>query len=317
MALGTQNVYINSGIRRIFNCWCSDYSANIKSILRFFHISLQGARNINNESLLVGSVITGKRCQVHVYKNAVSYVQKERKILYSSSTSALEEEKAHSLTGPLTKLQAHDLIMRLTGEERTALLTALQEFQSEKRKAEYEATGVLRGKWTKILTARSFDKEEKPFQSRAEVAEENGHHGGHAESVPSPSSGDLWRVSVHNAVPFVGFGFLDNFIMIIAGEQIEMMLGSVMVLSTMAAAALGNTISDIMGIGSAWYVERLAARIGMRPPKLSPIQLDMPSSRRAANMGRALGVTLGCLLGMIPLLFLGKKKDESNEDEPT
>ncbi|XP_023710828.1 transmembrane protein 65 isoform X4 [Cryptotermes secundus] len=138
-----------------------------------------------------------------------------------------------------------------------------------------------------------------------------------AESVPSPSSGDLWRVSVHNAVPFVGFGFLDNFIMIIAGEQIEMMLGSVMVLSTMAAAALGNTISDIMGIGSAWYVERLAARIGMRPPKLSPIQLDMPSSRRAANMGRALGVTLGCLLGMIPLLFLGKKKDESNEDEPT
>jgi hypothetical protein len=71
---------------------------------------------------------------------------------------------------------------------------------------------------------------------------------------------------------------------ILQGEQIEMMLGSVMVLSTMAAAALGNTISDVMGIGSAWYVERLAARIGMRPPKLSPIQLDMPSSRRAANM---------------------------------
>jgi hypothetical protein len=30
--------------------------------------------------------------------------------------------------------------------------------------------------------------------------------------------------------------------------------------------------------------------------------------------GRALGVTLGCLLGMTPLLFLGKKKDESNEE---
>jgi hypothetical protein len=65
-----------------------------------------------------------------------------------------------------------------------------------------------------------------------------------------------------------------------------MMLGSVMVVSTMAAAALGNTISDVMGIGSAWYVERLAVRIGMQSPKLSPIQLDMPSSRRAANMVR-------------------------------
>jgi len=65
-----------------------------------------------------------------------------------------------------------------------------------------------------------------------------------------------------------------------------MMLGSVMVLSTMAAAALGNTISDIMGIGSAWYVERLAARISMQPPKLSPTQLDMPSSQHAANMVR-------------------------------
>lgn len=142
MALRTQNGYINSGIRRIFNCCCSDYSANIKSILRLFHISFQGAPNINNKSFLVGSIITGKKCQVHVYKSVVSCVQKECKILYSSSTSAIEEEKAHSLTGPLTKLQAHDLIMRLTGEERMALLAALQEFQSEKRKAEYEGNSL-------------------------------------------------------------------------------------------------------------------------------------------------------------------------------
>lgn len=238
--------------------------------------------------------------------------------MYSTSTSALEEGKTLSVTGPLTKLQAHDLIMRLTREERTALLTALQEFQAEKRKAEYE--GQLAGMgWrsafgrpSKVPTLGDVD----PTGSYCPVPEEWLARK-YAESVPPPNSGDLWRVCVHNAVPFVGFGFLDNFIMIIAGEQIEMMLGSVMVLSTMAAAALGNTISDIMGIGSAWYVERLAARIGMQPPKLSPTQLDMPSSRRAANMGRALGVTIGCLLGMTPLLFLGKKKDESDEAEPT
>lgn len=52
----------------------------------------------------------------------------------------------------------------------------------------------------------------------------------------------------------------------------------------MAAAALGNTISDVMGIGSAWYVEMAATRVGLRPPNLSPIQLDMKPARRAANL---------------------------------
>ncbi|KAJ9586552.1 hypothetical protein L9F63_028405, partial [Diploptera punctata] len=39
------------------------------------------------------------------------------------------------------------------------------------------------------------------------------------ESVPVPNTAELWRVTVHNAVPFVGFGFLDNFIMIIASRD--------------------------------------------------------------------------------------------------
>lgn len=79
----------------------------------------------------------------------------------------------------------------------------------------------------------------------------------------------------------------------------------------MAAAALGNTFSDVMGIGSAYYVERFANYVGYQPPKLTPIQLDMPISRHCANLGRVIGVTLGCLLGMIPLLFL--PSDEEKE----
>lgn len=82
----------------------------------------------------------------------------------------------------------------------------------------------------------------------------------------------------------------------------------------MAAAALGNTISDILGIGSAFYVERLANRIGYSPPKLSPIQMEMSCSRNSANIGRVLGVTLGCILGMCPLLFLNKKQKEDSEN---
>lgn len=81
----------------------------------------------------------------------------------------------------------------------------------------------------------------------------------------------------------------------------------------MAAAALGNTFSDIIGIGTAFYVERLANRIGYSPPKLSPAQMDMPTSRNFANLGRVLGVTIGCLLGMCPLLF--KSKSDEKDDK--
>ncbi|KAJ8931706.1 hypothetical protein NQ314_015353, partial [Rhamnusium bicolor] len=91
-----------------------------------------------------------------------------------------------------------------------------------------------------------------------------------------------------------------------SGDYIDLYLGSYFCLTTMGAAALGNTLSDILGIGSAFYVERLANRIGFKPPKLSPMQLDMSCSRNSANAGRVLGVTLGCLLGMCPLLFRKK-----------
>jgi hypothetical protein len=45
------------------------------------------------------------------------------------------------------------------------------------------ATTVLRGKWTKMLTARSFDKEKVAFQSRVEVAEGNSHRAGHGKDL--------------------------------------------------------------------------------------------------------------------------------------
>ena len=71
---------------------------------------------------------------------------------------------------------------------------------------------------------------------------------------------------------------------------------------------------------SAWYVEYWLARLGWgSPPPLTVEQLEMSSSRLAANGGRALGVTIGCLLGMFPLLFFSskeKKKEEKAEEKP-
>ena len=40
-----------------------------------------------------------------------------------------------------------------------------------------------------------------------------------------PPKAELRKCFIHNAVPFVAFGFLDNFIMLIAGDAIESTFG--------------------------------------------------------------------------------------------
>ena len=39
-----------------------------------------------------------------------------------------------------------------------------------------------------------------------------------------------------------------------------------------SAAALGNLISDLAGVGTAGYVELLASKVGVRPPDITPAQ---------------------------------------------
>lgn len=123
-----------------------------------------------------------------------------------------------------------------------------------------------------------------------------------------PSFAQLRLVCLNQAIPFLGFGFLDNVIMIVAGDYIDTTIGLTLGISTMAAAGLGNALSDIAGIGSAWYVERIATKIGITTPKLSIVQSKMPRTRWSVHIGRAIGVAVGCLIGMFPLLFLPTKE---------
>lgn len=50
------------------------------------------------------------------------------------------------------------------------------------------------------------------------------------------------RVFTASAIPFVGFGFLDNLIMILAGDYIDAKLGAAFAISTMAAAGVAHTL---------------------------------------------------------------------------
>ncbi|CAM9223316.1 unnamed protein product [Chrysoparadoxa australica] len=122
-------------------------------------------------------------------------------------------------------------------------------------------------------------------------------------SVQEPTQKMLRRVVIANAIPFIGFGFMDNAIMITAGEYIDITLGVTLGISTMCAAALGNLISDLAGVGLGGVVENIARRLGMPDPGLSRAQQTLRSTRVASHLGCAIGVSVGCVLGMFPLLL--------------
>ena len=106
----------------------------------------------------------------------------------------------------------------------------------------------------------------------------------------------------------VGFGFMDNFVLIIAGDWIDGTLGVYLGISTMCAAALGNIISDLCGVPAGNFIEALADRLNLPRPHLTPAQEILPVVRHAKHGGIGLGLVLGCILGMCPLLFMEPDK---------
>ncbi|XP_076653604.1 uncharacterized protein LOC143359516 isoform X2 [Halictus rubicundus] len=210
---------------------------------------------------------------------------------------SVDKSKMESIPGVLTKQQAKELASKLTTEERNLIVNAIEECKSDEDKAKYQ---------DQLAPFRMCNKLGRPAKipSLGDVDAT-----GKYCRVPDdwllrkygPSTKNLILVAIANAIPFIGFGFLDNFIMIIAGDQIELMLNKRFPISTMTAAALGNTVSDIIGIGSVHYVEVLAQKVGFEAPKLTNIELNLPKTKLAANMGRVVGVTIGCLIGMSPI----------------
>ena len=96
-------------------------------------------------------------------------------------------------------------------------------------------------------------------------------------SAPAaPSRTQLVRLGIAAGVPFVGFGIADNGIMILAGDYIDGTLGVKFGLSTMAAAGIGNLISDVVGVSMGEVIESFCAtRLGLRAPALTEAQLDL------------------------------------------
>jgi len=125
----------------------------------------------------------------------------------------------------------------------------------------------------------------------------------------------LAQLGLVSGLPFIGFGIMDNAIMILAGDAIDASLGARLGVSTMAAAALGNTFSNCCGLWAGDWIESLCLRFGIRQPPLTDHQRDSKAARIWKFSATVLCVVTGCLIGMFPLLFKTDRKHLYFTDE--
>ena len=133
---------------------------------------------------------------------------------------------------------------------------------------------------------------------------------GASEAIPVPTRRDLILVAVNQLIPFIGFGLMDNALLIVAGDAIDTSLGVAFGISTLCAAAIGNIISDVAGVGLGTVIEDISAKLNIPQPNLTQLQRKLRSVRFASQFGCAVGITIGCIIGMFPLLFIDTKKTE-------
>jgi hypothetical protein len=123
----------------------------------------------------------------------------------------------------------------------------------------------------------------------------------------------LFFVALEAGLPFVGFGFLDNATMILAGDAIDHSLGFYLGCSVMASAAMGNVVSGVMGMQVHGMVEKGVQKLNLKTPALTEEQRKGRRVFLAGHLGGTLGIMLGLSPGMVPLMLI-KSDDETKSD---
>merc|ERR1712113_721737 len=119
-------------------------------------------------------------------------------------------------------------------------------------------------------------------------------------TVNRPTNAQLGCVAVRACVPFIGFGMVDNGLMVIYGDAIDGTIGMKLGMSMLASAALGNAISNIFGMLFHGTINKWALKLGLPDAHLTLAQQKLPVTHYASTAGSTVGVFTGCLLGMTP-----------------
>lgn len=128
--------------------------------------------------------------------------------------------------------------------------------------------------------------------------------------IAEPTRKELLIVALHSGIPMVGFGFMDNLVMIQAGEAIDLTIGVTFGLSTLTAAGFGQCFSDVAGFTTGGLVDAAVTKLNLPSHGLSQAQLGLKSARIYRTVGGCIGVVTGCLLGMCSLFFMDTDRAE-------
>lgn len=132
-----------------------------------------------------------------------------------------------------------------------------------------------------------------------------------SNGVERPTNQQLRRVFVRAAVPMIGFGFMDQTIMLHAGNVIDCTIGVTFGLSTLTAAAIGQVCSDASGVLFGGTLESLFLSLGLPKAGLSALQRSLPLVRRVQLAGSLIGVITGCCLGLVNLVFIDTNRSST------
>mmetsp|Transcript_7161 Transcript_7161/g.13355 ORF Transcript_7161/g.13355 Transcript_7161/m.13355 type:complete len:211 (-) Transcript_7161:185-817(-) len=117
-----------------------------------------------------------------------------------------------------------------------------------------------------------------------------------------PTPAQLRLFAFGQFLPFLGFGFFDNAIMLLAGDFFDASLSAKFGISTLAAAGMGNIVGDVSGIWLSGTIEFISGK-SITPHRLTATQQKSWKVSTLSTVAKVFGVFTGCVLGMFPLLW--------------
>jgi hypothetical protein len=122
------------------------------------------------------------------------------------------------------------------------------------------------------------------------------------DQIPKPTFKQLQQLALISGIPFIGFGFLDNALMILAGDFFDTHLGTILGITTLAAAGMGNMVGDVLGICLGGTIESVALKMGLPDPQLSAPQRSLNSVIVCKTAASIVGILIGACLYPPPVL---------------
>ncbi|VDM79607.1 unnamed protein product [Strongylus vulgaris] len=121
------------------------------------------------------------------------------------------------------------------------------------------------------------------------------------------------QIKYATLIPYFVLGLLDTSLLIFLGQSINSTFAGVYGLSIMGAAALGNVLTNVLLLQTQIHFGHLVGKFGLKLPVLSAEQVHNKDFETVRNFAKTLGLVVGCLCGMFPLLFYNNLTQEELE----